>query len=353
MRNTASDIDDVIHPLHKAIVLVRALEESSIAPALALAGSGLREQDLLDHGKRMSTRQLLQIFHNASQQASDPLFAMKAGLRVHASHLGAFGFALVSSATYRDALHCVRHFRFLSAPLTGRDFQEDASSGHGVFSYRDMLGLDERLFCFVLDFQIGCTRTLATDILGDGFRFLRARLRRQRDEAAGEREALLGATIDYGSDADQLIFDGRWLDCPLPYGHSPTSTALQQVCAQMMDELAQPGEVAAQVSALLVERDGYFPGIEEVAARLHTTSRTLRRKLQAEGTSFAEILASVRKDLAIRYLQSSEMKTESIAASLGFSDVANFRQAFRRWTNMNPSEFRRHGRKPGNTMTGR
>ncbi len=79
------------------------------------------------------------------------------------------------------------------------------------------------------------------------------------------------------------------------------------------------------------------------ADRLHMTSRTLRRKLLAEGTCYAKLPASVRKELAIRYLRTTRMKTEAIAQSLGFSDVANFRQAFRKWTNKNPSEFRCRG----------
>jgi AraC-like DNA-binding protein len=36
------------------------------------------------------------------------------------------------------------------------------------------------------------------------------------------------------------------------------------------------------------------------------------------------------------------MTSEDIAVSLGFSDAANFRRAFRRWTGRTPSEFR-HG----------
>lgn len=341
MRTTAAGIDDVIHPLHKAGVLVRALAESGIAPALALADSGLHEQDLDDRDARMSARQLLVICRNAIRCSDDPLFAIKAGLRVHAGHFGAFGFALVSSATYREALQRVGAYRFLSTPLIGRDFHEEGGSGNGILTYRDELGLDDALFRFVLDFQIGCTRSIAADILGDGFRFLSASLRRPRDAFADEREALLGTPVSYGSPVDQLVFAGRWLDCPLPYSHMPTSAALQEVCDQLMGRLRPPQTLSAQVAALLLEQPGRFPGIEEVAARLHVSSRTLRRKLQAEGSSFATLLASVRKDLAIRYLQSSEMKTESIAASLGFSDVANFRQAFRRWTSMNPAEFRR------------
>ena len=75
--------------------------------------------------------------------------------------------------------------------------------------------------------------------------------------------------------------------------------------------------------------------------RSSITSRTLRRKLEAEGTSYSELLASVRKALAIDYLSTTTLSTEDIASTLGFSDAVGFRHAFKRWTGMTPSDVRR------------
>ncbi|EPZ84742.1 DNA-binding helix-turn-helix protein [Burkholderia cenocepacia K56-2Valvano] len=71
------------------------------------------------------------------------------------------------------------------------------------------------------------------------------------------------------------------------------------------------------------------------------TSRTLRRKLEAEGTSYSELLTSVRKALAIDYLSTTTLSTEDIALTLGFSDAVGFRHAFKRWTGTTPSDVRR------------
>jgi AraC-like DNA-binding protein len=49
----------------------------------------------------------------------------------------------------------------------------------------------------------------------------------------------------------------------------------------------------------------------------------------------------LRRDVAIRYLRETDLTVEEIAESLGFSDAANFRQAFRRWTKAAPYEFKR------------
>jgi AraC-like DNA-binding protein len=44
--------------------------------------------------------------------------------------------------------------------------------------------------------------------------------------------------------------------------------------------------------------------------------------------------------LAIDYLSQTRMTNEEIAIRLGYSDAANFRHAFLRWTGRSPSEFR-------------
>jgi AraC-like DNA-binding protein len=66
----------------------------------------------------------------------------------------------------------------------------------------------------------------------------------------------------------------------------------------------------------------------------------LRRQLREQGVSFRGLLDELRMHLAIKYLRTTKLANEDIALALGFSDSANFRRAFRRWTNKSPSEFR-------------
>ena len=70
------------------------------------------------------------------------------------------------------------------------------------------------------------------------------------------------------------------------------------------------------------------------------TSRTLRRKLEAEGTSYSELLDGVRHALALDYLSTSTLSAADIASALGFSEVASFRRAFKRWTGSTPADLR-------------
>jgi AraC-like DNA-binding protein len=84
-----------------------------------------------------------------------------------------------------------------------------------------------------------------------------------------------------------------------------------------------------------------FPDMESVANQLCITSRTLRRKLEAERTSYREILDDVRFRLANEYLLVTKMSIADIATRLGFSDSAHFRRAFKRWTEKSPYQVRK------------
>jgi AraC-like DNA-binding protein len=98
--------------------------------------------------------------------------------------------------------------------------------------------------------------------------------------------------------------------------------------------------MAADIRRILIEQPGRFPSIEAMADELKLNSRTLRRKLEAEETSYRVILGEVRMRLAIDYLRETTMTNEEIASRLGYSDAANFRHAFARWTGKSPSEYR-------------
>ena len=77
-----------------------------------------------------------------------------------------------------------------------------------------------------------------------------------------------------------------------------------------------------------------------VAEGLNMSRRTLQRRLRDEGTSVRDIVDSVRRDLAMRYLCEREIAVAEVAFLLGFSEASAFHRAFKRWTGTTPSIYR-------------
>lgn len=86
--------------------------------------------------------------------------------------------------------------------------------------------------------------------------------------------------------------------------------------------------------------------MESLAAQLHMTSRTLRRRLDAEGTSFRQLQDEVLGTLAEELLRSTALRLEEIAERLGYGEVSNFIHAFKRWKGVSPGQFRREAHAP-------
>jgi AraC-like DNA-binding protein len=81
--------------------------------------------------------------------------------------------------------------------------------------------------------------------------------------------------------------------------------------------------------------------VVEVAHAMHMSPRTLQRRLEQEQTRFTEVLDRARLDEARRLLADPEAKLADVAFRLGFSDLATFSRAFKRWTGLPPGQWRR------------
>lgn len=80
--------------------------------------------------------------------------------------------------------------------------------------------------------------------------------------------------------------------------------------------------------------------LEEIASRLGFSERTFRRRLAVSGTSYSRLQNELRRELACWHLKHQSSTVEQIAEITGYSESANFRHAFRRWTGTSPQAYR-------------
>lgn len=102
-------------------------------------------------------------------------------------------------------------------------------------------------------------------------------------------------------------------------------------------------DLPALVSSLLGESGGGYPNLARMAAHMCMSPRTLKRRLQAHGVRFRQLLDRARFRESARLLEQSELTVEQIASRLGYSSPANFSRAFRRWAGHPPGGYRRAG----------
>jgi len=87
---------------------------------------------------------------------------------------------------------------------------------------------------------------------------------------------------------------------------------------------------------------GEMPISLELGAEIaNTSSRTLRRWLAQEGTSWRQVVDRVRFRACEELLLDPAIRLTEISAGLGYADQAHFTRAFLRWTGETPGAWRR------------
>jgi len=147
--------------------------------------------------------------------------------------------------------------------------------------------------------------------------------------------------LAFGCEDSGFVLPLAALDLPMKTGDARLLATVEELAEAALRARPRATELAAQV-ALRVESSLPDGGeIAAVARAMHMSARTLQRRLDAEGASFSEIVDVVRRRLAQRWLADEARTLSEIAFALGFSDLATFSRAFKRWTGKPPGVWRR------------
>jgi len=92
--------------------------------------------------------------------------------------------------------------------------------------------------------------------------------------------------------------------------------------------------------AELIARRGVSVTLREVADALRIHPRALQRRLQRKRISFRDLVSLSRRDAVLRAVALANEPVREIARNAGFSSMAGFYKAFRRWTGATPSQWR-------------
>ena len=152
----------------------------------------------------------------------------------------------------------------------------------------------------------------------------------------------LGCPVQFGTAATEVYFPQAWLDEPINRSDTLVGELFERQCERMLQEqdpLSAP--TTARVYRVLTERSAVLPKLDEMAQRLNLSSRTLKRRLTEERTSYQRLVVSFRIQLAKQYLVDTKLRIEDIADLVGYADFAHFYRTFRRVAGVTPARYRR------------
>lgn len=302
-----------------------------------IAGLNLDRAQLNDPDLRVTAQQTVSVIERA-QKMLPPTAALDLGERQNVGNFALLGLAMTTAATLGDAISLGMRY----TPVVGglMRFAESTCNQPHAFALRAEMTVDApAIHRFVCEEFISSCLALAHGLVGPALRPRWLEFSYPAPDYVDRYEAVFGCPLHFDQPQDRMVIDASWLEAPLPT-HNPIAArhVLGLLHAQMPTQAR--GEVTAATERLLRTRLAQDPRLGDIATQLHMSERTLRRQLTAEGSSFRDILGSLRIDRAYALLRDRSLSIYQVGAAIGYRDPREFRRAFRRLTGTTPRAAR-------------
>ena len=312
----------------------RALSAQQLDADALFEDIGLDIRLLHDPDARYPVDRITRLWERAAELTGNPAFSLQVPNYVQPGTLHGLGLALLASQSLRDAARRLERFSHIVSTAA------NVVVHHGP----DHVGLELVPTCAAADAAYEAflgTIVLMTRMMLQQPTLLpkRAELIRPPPPDITPYRACFGECIEFDSRRWMLHFDAHLYDQPLPSANAMLATAndtvVQGYLARFSNDILRRTR-----QAVIDELASGLPSLDDVAARLHMSSRSLQRKLEESKASFSELRDSVQREMAEQWVANSDRSLAEITFRLGFSDQSNFSKAFKRWTGQSPGQYR-------------
>lgn len=309
-------------------------------PEEVFAHAGIPAARLDDPDGLISASDIRLLTKSVIELTGDPALGLHLGQEIGIEMLDLVGMAVASAPDLRSALEMLTQYSPLLSTLAEINLVQEGERVRLVLTLVDELS-SQPYFAEVCGAAFYCMvrRHL------DGNFFLRtARTRSPAPDWRDEYHEVLGdeTEILFEAGEDSFEFDRALLDLPLKR-HSPgLYQYLRAQAARKLASLPQAESTTATVQRLISEQMGQrLIDLTLISEEMGLNPRTLQRRLKEENTSFLLLHDACRYRRAREQLLDRDISIELLAASLGYSEPANFYRAFKTWSGLTPSEYRR------------
>jgi AraC-like DNA-binding protein len=315
----------------------RALEFGLDATPL-LKSAGLTHRQISTPEVRISARRQITFLNAVSAALDDDFLGVHLAQTIDLRELGLVYYVLASSDNLGNALS--RLARYSGVHNEGVQITVSQSKQIAVtFEYVGIPRASDRhqMECFLAILIKLCRQLSGLHLIPQ-----RVLLAHRRPRTPVDLKTFFGCEINFGANVDQVVFPIGMRATLMIHADPYLNSLLEQYCEETLkNRRTKAGDwtsrVENTVAPLLPHGEAT---IERVAQRLGVSVRTLTRRLQHEGGSFAKVVQNLRVRLARQYLGEPGMRVMQAAWLLGYRDPSAFSHAYKRWTGSPPRRAR-------------
>lgn len=321
------------------VALYKALLWKGIEPFELLSKSDINIDEIANVGSRVPVNLCNKLFEQSAQLTDDPLLPIKVSQCIVATTFHALGYSLQASSSLQDAFSRLVHYDRVLSSACRINVTEDEACCYLELNLNESAGDKNRIGAQLELTMLLSIIKICRDLSNPGFAPLKI-LTTADARCAETFEAHTGCPIEFSSSKSMLVMDSKLLSRRLP-NFAPELISISDKATD--DYLAglDCNNVVSQVRSEVVSLMATgIPNIDFVAGRLNFSQRSLQRKLNDSGTSYKDLVENIRQTTAIQHLNQNLLSLGEISYLLGFSNVANFSRAFKRWQGVTPGVYR-------------
>ncbi|WP_323752163.1 AraC family transcriptional regulator [Marinobacter sp.] len=340
MNPTSSQGAQPVMRAHYVDILCQLAEQKGVRRADLLVAAGIRNSQLSHPENLVTGNQFSKLCRQALDLTGDPGLGLEFGGQLKFTTHGAMSQAAISCDTLGQAIHVLMKYLHIRFPYLTMDLSVDGDEAVvEMDTVHDLLDL----YRFNLEVFLAALLDVSHLLVGPRiFEGASCRVKYPRPAGGKQYAKLFGEAICFDSGVNQLRFHKSCLELPMPLANPVARRVAEAECEVQARKLQMVTSVTGQVVRLLESvRDGRLMGLDDVAAQMHVSARTLRRQLVSEGARFQDLQDRVRHHRALKLMRcNDQMSIDEIAERLGYSDPSNFSRAFRKWEGISPSAWR-------------
>lgn len=327
-----------LNSLHMAALTLALTQEQGIDDHLLLEGSGISLADLKQMSRLVQPWQEQHIFANAQRLSAQPALGLALGLRTRITAYGLLGYALLSAPTFGRALRIALDYPVLLGTYFHLELEE---AGELIWLSATGYSEEPQLRAFNSELCLASLQVICADLLGRPLPIERLELNYSRPPKSQNayRNAFACRAL-FNQQRCGFAFNKAWLKQPLPLANPVTHQEAMELCQKQNTEYTEHRAWLEQLRTVLAKDLSAPPSLPALAAHMNCSSRSLRRHLAAQHSSYQALLDELRFTQAKHWLKHSNLSIQQIAERLGFSEAASFRSAFKRWSGQTPKAFR-------------
>ena len=324
-------------PVVYALLMVDIAANWQVSPEELLTDLGLTRDMLLNPQGRISLEKFNQLIIKAGQLTQEAGLAIYFGQKMQISMHGFVGFAALTAANVREAVEIAERFVGMITDVVGLRLHEgDEEAILYIDTNTELQPLRDVAILAVM-FGFAHMGTVATGKVLGG----RAEVDFAPPSYLEPLLQFLPGTVIFNQSVNRLVFKREYLDLPLIMANPVASQLALAQCEQELQRFGLEQPFVTRVKALMFDEKSGFATLEQVASRLNMSERTLKRHLAKHNMAYGDLVDETRKQKALDLVADMQRNLDDISEYLGYSDMANFTRAFKRWTGHTPSAFRK------------